>query len=221
MKLFDTDSPIIMVLNRIADLMWLNILTMICCIPIVTAGASLTAMHYVALKLVRNEEGYITKGFFKSFKDNFKQATVIWLLLLLAIIVIAGDFLIISKSGIEFHTVFIVIIMLAAIALLFVATYVFPVLAKFENTVKETIKNAFLMSILQFPKTITMIVLGVMPTILAMLSYNIWPIVFLFGLSVPAWLSAMVYNRFFQKLENQILIGNSEGDMVSDEETKE
>ena len=82
MKIFDLDSPLMQFLNKMADLLWLNILTFICCIPIVTIGASLTAMHYMALKMVRNEECYITRGFFKSFKENFRQATLIWLLLL-------------------------------------------------------------------------------------------------------------------------------------------
>ena len=87
MKIFDLDSPLMNVLNKMADLMWLNILTLICCIPIITAGAALTSMHYVALKIVRNEESYITRNFFKSFKTNFRQATVIWLLLLLGLVV--------------------------------------------------------------------------------------------------------------------------------------
>lgn len=73
MKIFDLDSPLMQVLNKVADLMWLNVLTLICCIPIFTAGASLTAMNYMALKIVRGEECYITRGFFKSFKMNFKQ----------------------------------------------------------------------------------------------------------------------------------------------------
>ena len=71
MKIFDLDSPLMNVLNKMADLMWLNILTLICCIPIITAGAAFTSMHYVALKIVRNEESYITRSFFKSFKTNF------------------------------------------------------------------------------------------------------------------------------------------------------
>ena len=72
MKFFNLDSPVMQALGKMADLMWLNILTLIFCIPVVTVGASLTAMHYMALKIVRNEECYITKGFFKSFKENFK-----------------------------------------------------------------------------------------------------------------------------------------------------
>lgn len=209
MKLFDLDSPLISVLNKVADLMWLNILTLICCLPIFTAGASLTAMHYMALKIVRNEECYITRGFFKSFKENFKQGTAIWFLLLLAVGVLAGDFYIITKTDMEFHNVIKVIIMAAAMLVLFTATFVFPVLAKFENTLKRTLKNAFIMSILQFPKTILMIVLNVVPILAGALIYQIIPLVFLFGLSGPAWISAMLYNKFFQKLEDQILAENA------------
>ena len=70
-KLFDLDSPIMNFLGKLADLIILNILAFICCIPIVTAGASMTALYYVCLKMVRNNEGYIMKSFFKSFKQNF------------------------------------------------------------------------------------------------------------------------------------------------------
>lgn len=221
MKLFDLDSPLVSVLNKVADLMWLNILTMICCIPIITAGASLTAMHYMALKIVRNEECYITKGFFKSFKENFKQGTVIWLLLLLAVGVIAGDFYIITKAEMEINNIIKIIIMAAAILVLFTATFVFPVLAKFENTIKRTLKNAFIMSILQFPKTILMIVLNVVPIIAGAFIFQIIPIVFLFGLSGPAWVGAMLYNKFFQKLEDQIMAETAPETVETDGEEDE
>ena len=56
-------------MNKVADLCILNIICLVCCIPIVTAGASITAMYYVTLKMVRNEEAYIVRSFFKSFKD--------------------------------------------------------------------------------------------------------------------------------------------------------
>ena len=69
MKFFDLESPLMQILNKVADLMILNILTVVCCIPVITTGASLTAMHYVALKMARNEECYIARDFFKSFKD--------------------------------------------------------------------------------------------------------------------------------------------------------
>ena len=88
MKLFNLDSPLMQGLSKMADLMWLNVLTLLCCLPVVTMGASLTAMNYVALKIVRDEECYISKSFFKSFKENFKQATIIWLMILVAALIL-------------------------------------------------------------------------------------------------------------------------------------
>lgn len=204
MKFLDLDSPLMQVLNKVADLMWLNILTLVCCIPIVTAGASLTAMHYMALKIVRNEECYITRGFFKSFKENFKQGTAIWLLLLLVVLILAGDFYIMKNSGLEFNKVIQIVITAVCLLVVFTTMFVFPVLAKFENTVFRTIKNAFIMSILQFPKTILMIIGYCIPIVLIAVSYRTVPIVFLFGMSAPAYLSALLYNKFFKKLEDQI-----------------
>ena len=72
---FSMDNKFFTFMGRVADLCILNIICLICCIPIVTAGASITAMYYVTLKMVRNEEAYIVRSFFKSFKENFKQAT--------------------------------------------------------------------------------------------------------------------------------------------------
>ena len=71
-RFFNMDNKFFTFMGRIADLCILNIICLVCCIPIVTAGASITAMYYVTLKMVRNEEAYIVRSFFKSFKDNFK-----------------------------------------------------------------------------------------------------------------------------------------------------
>lgn len=218
MKIFDLDSPLMNVLNKMADLMWLNILTLICCIPIITAGAALTSMHYVALKIVRNEESYITRNFFKSFKTNFRQATLIWLLLLLIAAILGGDYYIITKSGMQFSQVLIVLIMAAGVLVICTALYVFPVLAKFDNTIMGTIRNAFIMSILQLPKTLVMLVMVFFPLIIYLVSLRLIPIIFLFGLSLPAYASAMLYNKFFQKLEDQLLSEQEPAPEVSPEE---
>lgn len=208
MKFFNLDSPLMQALNKVADLMWLNVLTMIGCIPIITIGASLTAMHYTALKIARDEECYITKDFVKSFKLNFKQATLIWLIILFFLVILAGDFYIMKYSGIEFGNVMRIILIVISFIALFAMTFVFPVLAKFDNTVLRTIKNAFLIAIMQFPKTILMMILSVLPIGLFLLFPQIMPITFLFGLSAPAWASAKLYSKFFKKLEDQISENN-------------
>lgn len=205
MKLFNLDSPLMQALNKVADLLWLNVLTLLCCLPVVTAGAALTAMNYMALKIVRNEECYITRGFFKSFKDNFRQATLIWLLLLVLAFILAADFMVLRSSE---DTTFVKIlwgaVTAAAILVIMTVTFVFPVLAKFENTVFRTVKNAFIISLMQFPKTILMILAYVLPTVLFLFFPQVMPLCVMFGLSLPAWLAAKLYNKFFKKLEDQV-----------------
>lgn len=225
MKLFNLDSPLMQFLSRMADLMWLNILTFICCIPIITIGPALTAMHYMCLKMVRNEECYITKGFFKSFKENFKQATIIWLLLLVMIVVFVGDFVIMKYAQLDFPKVLQILILIVAVLTLFTATFVFPVLARFDNTISRTLKNAFVMSILQFPKTILMVIMGlIVPPILLIFAPKSTPIVFLFGMALPAYAAALLYNKFFKKLEDQMLeaqAGEADGEAQAGEDAEE
>lgn len=208
MKLFNLDSPLMQFLNKVADLMILNILTLVCCIPIVTIGPALTALHYMALKIARNEEGYITRNFFKSFKKNLRQGILIWLILLAVLLVLAGDFYIINYSGLEFHEMIRIILMAIFLLIMFTSMFVFPVLAKFENTVFRTIKNAFLIGVMQLPKTVLMMVLFAVPMVLFVYVPQVIPLVFLFGLSLPAWASAKLYSKFFKKLEDKYFEDN-------------
>ena len=99
-KLFDIDNPVIAFLSRLADLIGLNFLFLICCLPVFTIGAAWTALYYVTVKMVRKEESYIWKDFFKSFRENFKQATLIWLINMLVLAIFAADMLI--KVGVKF-----------------------------------------------------------------------------------------------------------------------
>lgn len=211
MKLFNLDSPLMQFLNKVADLMILNILTLVCCIPIITIGPALTALHYMALKMVRNEECYIAKDYFKSFKLNLRQGIVIWLIELVVIVLLVGDFLIMRFSTVNFGQPMKIILIVVAVVVLFTFTFVYPVLAKFDNTIMRTIKNAFFIGILQFPKTILMMILSVVPAALFVLTPQIIPVVFLFGFSAPAWVDAKLYNKFFQKLEDQMNGTDSEG----------
>ncbi|MCM1541520.1 MAG: DUF624 domain-containing protein [Blautia sp.] len=217
-SIFNLDSPVMQALGKVADLMWLNILTMICCIPIITIGPSLTAMNYMALKIVRNEECYITKGFFKSFKENFLQGMVIGIISLAVLLILVGDFVLLRNPDLGFSKYLQILITIVAVLFLFTELYVYPVLAKFANTIFRTIKNAFLMSIMQFPKTLLMIVIWALPGLLLFISWRTVPIVFLFGLSGPAWLCAHLYSKFFKKLEDQVLAEDPPEEVPNDDE---
>ncbi len=213
MKFFNLDSPFMKFLNRMTDLLWLNLLTIVCSIPIITAGASFTALHYTCLKMVRDEEGYITKDYFKSFKQNFKQATIIWVITLLLAALIIMDYRIILGGGLvgdslsKFSTIFFAGATAASVFIVCTLLYVFPILSHFENTIKGTIKNAFFMSILALPRTLLMLVLFLSPAaLILMVAYfetMTWlvPIVAFFCISAPAYFSAKLYNKTFKRFE--------------------
>lgn len=200
-KVFNLDSPVMVFLTKVADLIIVNLLAAVCCIPVITIGASMTALHYVVLKIVRDEEGYIVKSFFKSFKENFKQATIIWLILLAVLALIIGDFLIFVYSGITFPGWLKAGLIALLFVVLFATAHLFPVLSRFDNTIKNTYKNSLFMGILALPKTILMMACWVIPVVISIYFLQIFPVVICFGLSGPAWLNALLYNKTFKKFE--------------------
>ncbi len=200
-KLFSLDSPVVGFMGKVADLMILNLITLIACIPIITVGASLTAMHYVLLKMVRKEEGYIFRTFIKSFKQNFKQATVCWLVILAFILIFFLDLYIINVSVTEIAGWFTTALYVVGILVLMAIIYVFPVLSRFDNTIRGTFKNSFLMSILGFPKTIAMLIINCIPVLALYISPTTVPFVFLLGITAPAYLCAMLYSSIFKRFE--------------------
>ena len=232
-KIFDLDSPLMRILNKVADLMILNIATLLFCLPgifsgyvalqiymdenvinipsillfvvlSIPIGSALTGMHFVLLKMVRGDEAYIIKDFWKSFKLNFKQASVIWLMFEIAGLLLLIDYKIYMGSD-TFPKVMLVMTGVVAIIILIVYIYVFPVLSRFSNTIGNTLKNAFLMSILGLPRTIVMMIITVisflLPVVAASLIYRIFPIYILFGFTLPGFLCAHLYSPLFKRFE--------------------
>ncbi len=202
-KVFNFEGPFFTFFSRLADLCWLNILFILCCIPVVTAGAAITGLYYVTLKMAKDEEGYITKSFFKSFKENFLQATGIWIGFLVIFTVmyvdlmIAGDGTAAGMFGFS-HVSDVIIVTVGIMALLIfmTLTYVFPVLAQFDNTVKNTVKNAFLISIRHLPYTFVMMIITVIPFALIWF-FPALTIIVMIMFSLTAYINSKFFNRIF------------------------
>ena len=139
--MFKLDSPLMNFLSKVADIMILNILIIVCSIPVFTVGAAVSAAYYMTFKMVKNEETYIVRGFFKAFKENFKQATVMWLLVLLIIGILSVDYTIIVYSGIEFSRWIRLALAPASMVLLTGVVYLFPLQARFINAVINTFSS--------------------------------------------------------------------------------
>ena len=100
--MFKLDSPLMNFLNKLCDIMILNILVLVFSLPIFTIGAAVTAGYYMSFKMVKNEESYIVKGFWKAFKENFRQSTALWLIILAVCGVLFVDYRIVLYSGLSF-----------------------------------------------------------------------------------------------------------------------
>lgn len=198
--LFDENKPVMRALSIIADLMFLNILTILCCLPIITAGAAVTAMFHVAIRIIRSEDGSMLKDYFRSFRSNFKKATILWLLLLIAAVLLYADYL----AAKAFIPVLSAGIGAIAVLVLITAFYSFALLARYENTLFGTLKNALALAIAYFPKTIGMTVFAIAFWMLAtyFIQYGA-PILLMFGLSLPCYVCVLLMNGMFNKLESK------------------
>ena len=162
-NIFNPDNKFFSFMGRVADIMILNLLCIVCCIPVVTAGPSIAAMYYITLKMARNEESYVVKGFFHSFKQNLKQGIVIQIIMLLLGIVLAFDLYfcrMMSGQG-AVYRIFSYIFVAALFVYTMLFLWIYPVLAKFFNTTKNLFRNSILMSIRHLPYTILMMVITV------------------------------------------------------------
>ncbi len=164
-SLFSPDSKIMQALSRLADLVILNLLFVLTCLPIVPIGASLTAMYTVCFRMGTDREEGVFRCYFRAFRQNFKQSTLLWLFLLFFGIVSGlSIFLFSSQTGSLRYLTYVYILFLFLI--LSVASHVFPLLSQFDNTITGTIKNALLFSVGYLPRTLVMLVIWCLPFVL-------------------------------------------------------
>lgn len=199
---FNYDNPVWRFIGKFGDLIILNVLWLVCSLPIFTIGASTTAVYYVTLKLARDDDGYTIRSFFKSFKENFKQSTIIWLILLLAGAILGVDLYFFARLFIGSSTVKTVMLtVFLAMALIYaaVAMYIFPLQSRFYNPLKRTFFNAFFMSIRHLFRTIGMIVIdGVL--VAAGFVFMIPPVLMifmLFGFPLLAFINSYILSPVF------------------------
>jgi len=158
MGIFNINSGFVKFVDRAMDVIQLNFLWLLCCLPVVTIGASTCAAYYVSLKMVDDEEGYVGKMFFKAFKDNFKQGTLMWLITAVCIYLGWLIWQVVIKADDVNFLVIVGAIIYTALAVL-INLYPYPMIARYENSLKNIIKNSVGMSLLFFWKTVFVTIL--------------------------------------------------------------
>ena len=197
-KFFDMDSPLMSGLAVAADLLVLNVLTFLCSLPIVTVGAAFTAMNAVCIRLIRGEGSSVVKEYFRAFRMNFKKGTIYGLFLLAAIFLLWYDY----QAALAFAPVFRFGIAAIAILLLALSQYVYPLIARYENPLLTTVKNAALLAVAYFPRTLLMLMFTIGLWLAGFTFVRILaPVLGMFGFSLPGYVCCLLLGVVFQKLE--------------------
>ena len=205
MNIFKFESPVMQFIGKVADFILLNLLTLVCSLPIITFGAAYTAKYYVSMKIVRGEEGTLFKAYFKAFKDNFKQATIIWIIQLWVLVLLAVDWLWIYNKGFKnVHEIYLLALALLTCFVIFITATIFPFIARFDMTIKEAFKGAAIFSFLYYIKLLLIFALEII-TFIASIWYTSWlPAILLFGTTTAFYFMNLTLIKGFKKLEARI-----------------
>jgi len=202
--LFGVDSPLTRVLTKIADLMIANLLFIVTSLPVITIGAAVTALNYTTMKILRDEQTSIVKDYWRSFRENFKQATVLWGIVVLLGAVMAAWYLVVDKliqPG-ALRVGLWVVFYLILFRLVMAVVWLFALQSKFVNTVRETLRNARLLPIRHLFTTVMVLIVTTLPVVVTVfypkaVGYGLaW---LLIGFSGVCFLNSIFLNAVFRK----------------------
>lgn len=199
--IFNMENRFFRFVMKLTNLILLNLIWIIFSIPIVTMGAATTAVYYVTLKMVKNEEGYIIKSFFKAFKQNLKQATVIEIIFLLVGVILYADIRYFLLHTSIFAYLFVAVFIIILMIYIFTLIFVFPIVSKYNNTVFGTIKNAVIMSLQHLRTSLSMAILLV---VIAYGFYASLPIMLIcpfIAVSGYAYVGSILFSGIFSKYQ--------------------
>lgn len=202
-KWLDYDGKLMQILNIAADLIILNILIIAFSIPVITIGASVTAMHYTLYRIYRKEEVKVFTDFFRAFRSNFKQSTILWLIFLLIAGVLAADYYLVTRvlDLSQINMILVLLILIGCVLFLGALSWVFILQSRYENPVKNTLKNSVFAVITQFPRTLGLFFLSCLPVFALLVGGIGVPIVLGIGFSLAGFLQIRLYQKVFAKLE--------------------
>lgn len=204
-KIFDLNSPFFRFMERVGDFIIVNILTILCSIPLVTAGAALTAHHKVMQNMVMDFDQPILKSYFRAFAKNFKQATAMWLITAAVLALAAFDIFLVYLylDGIAMM-LYVLLGIISAIAC-GASCYAFALIARYENTFKQHLKNSVILAVGNLPKTLLLLLVGVLAVGVVVLSFftslNILLIMVFIGISLVVYTQTLILKPIFGMLE--------------------
>lgn len=197
-KFLSIDSKFTAVMTKLADFGLITIFTVICSLPLLTIGPALTAFFYIGLKLVRDEEGYIFKGYFKAFKDNFVQSFLAEVVILVVGSLMGSLMAVVVNWTQQDHLSFLKFVWFLQIGVCVVLVagviYLFPLISRFKNNLPSQIKNSILMAVKHVPQTILMLIVDCL-----LIFYTLdYPFLWIFDVGIIGFANSMVLASIFR-----------------------
>jgi len=205
------DSPVMRFLTLVTNLVCLNMLWLLCCLPVVTAGAATTAMYYVIFQYISKLDDAVIKPFFSAFKDNFRQVTPIWILNLLIGAALAAEVFYLSQGA---EVWLVVAFVTLAFVYLGASFYLYPIMARYDAPARNSVMNCFVLSLRHLPSTLLVVCLNVVPLVMYFLKTDVfWTTSILWlvgGFSLLAFANGKILLSIFKKYDDPAENANDE-----------
>ena len=205
-NLFNLENPLMLFLARVFDMMVANVLFLVCCLPVFTIGASIAALNKVTQSIVLDKDFGTFHLFFRTFRDNFKEATLAFLPLLVIFLGLGADALLVMAylDG-TIATVCEGLLFVLAVLVLAVAVYLFPLLVRYQNSLREHVKNAMILAVVKLPRTILMVLVTSLPVLVPYFSlptfFQTLPFFFVIGFAFMSYVSSQLLVPVFRGME--------------------
>lgn len=204
--MFHPDSWLIRFLARVCDLLFLNIALVLSCCTVVLSGTAVTALYSMTLKMMRGQDCDPVKGFLRALRENFLSSSFAAILLLTDVTLLAVLRSALYAEALLMPPAVFVLLAILAVFLTALLSYLFPLLARFENTFAHHLSNAVRLSLANLPVTVLITAVNLLPLLIGSLFPNLLGVVFafwlLFGFAVGAWINSFYLNRIFESRED-------------------
>lgn len=204
--LFNLDNPLMQLLSRVGDLIVLNVLTLLCSLPILTAGAAQAALHRVCQDMAFDTDSGVIGPYFRAFRVNFRQATILWLGELVLAAILVWDVLLITAYLGGSAWMYILMGILALLAAL-ICAYLMPLIARYDNTLRQHLNNAVVLALMKLPTSLLLAALNLLPLLLALISLNLFFQVLIFwvllGFALVAYIQELLLRRVYTQMEKR------------------
>ena len=196
-------NPVLDFINTLCNFIVLNLVFLITCLPVITIGTALSSLYYVTLREARGEYGYLVRPYLTEFRQNLKSGTAAFSVLFLIGAVLLFNLVFWYSFETVVTSVLAGLFIIALFLWLFVFTYTFPLIARFENTTKQTLKNAFSLMMTNVKPTIALALIYITVITLCLFAKPMKLLMVLFGFAFIAYCQSFIFKKIFEPYEKE------------------